>query len=559
MKRVLSIFIAVLMLFSLCACSQENNTDNPDNDFQGDIPEVIFGAWHPYPEVSNIPIEINSDGTCDLDGQNLSWEVESATDDEVVLVAGDYRLIFSHLTSSLPILSDSTYGYSVKDPVLWNYMTDWYNPSTGGAFTLSVEELSNSGCNIIYNSNGLTVEVLENDQVTYIVEFSGTQAVITTPDGNSMLYCPVDDSGFAGDGNGNSGGDSYDPQEKYNQAVKDLQSVLSGGYMTDYIDSDGAHHIISGARAIEKLYHIFVSLRNTMDVEEYLSRISVVQDKLLKVYVTAPGLDHVPNSNRYNCYGQISEFRLIDTILLGMPVTYSYDSTGKVANVGIGGSVIGEPVFDTAGNLSKIAVYVNDKEYIASLRYENSGRIIQVDIPVGYTLNHISENPEDFVETHKYIYDSNGRLVQSTIIKDLKDIKNASSYDWDTYYHKHGFTAKWVTEYHYNSIGKLSQEIKHEYAVDYASGWDGWNYTTKTYEYDASGKCISDRQDAYGIRLSHPEDGEAYNYLFNNDGIVDSQSANIVEIWGEDLYYMDGSVFITEYEYGNIYIYNPKA
>jgi hypothetical protein len=223
------------------------------------------------------------------------------------------------------------------------------------------------------------------------------------------------------------------------------------------------------------------------------------------------------------------------------------------------GSAVGNSVISYIVPTGRSAVYVNDKEYIASLRYDNSGRIIQVDIPVGYTLNHISENPEDFVETHKYIYGSKGELIQSTIIKDLKDAKNTPSYDLDTYYYKHGFTIKLVTEYHYDSNGKLTQEVQHSYEVDYVSGWDGWTYTTKSYEYDASGKCISNRLDSYGIRLSHPEDGEAYNYLFNNDGIVDAQSANIVELWGEDLDYMENNVFITEYEYGSIYIYNPKA
>lgn len=556
-RKALSLILTALLLFTLCGCSQSESNNNPDKP-DVVLPAAIYGTWHPHPEVSDSVIEIHEDGTCNLDGHNLPWEVESATEDDVVLVVGDTYLIFSNLRTSLPFLSVSNYGYCVKEPELWNYMTDWYNPSTGGAFALSLEELAQSGCNILFDSNGMTVEVLENDQSTYIVDFSGTQAVITTPDGNSIVYYPADGSGFADDGSGDPGGDSDDPREIYAQAVKDLQSVLAGDYMTDYIDSDGAHHVISGTRAIEKLYHTFVFLRNTMNVEEYLSRISIAKDKLLKVYVTSHGLDRIPNSNQYNCYGQISEFLLIDTILLGMPVTYSYDLNGNVSHVGIGGTVIGRPIFDSDGTLSEVAVSANDKEYIASIQYDNNDRIIQVDIPVGYTLLYFAENPENYVETHKYIYGSNGELIQSTITQDLKDIKNAFSYDWDAYYHKHGFTAKWVTEYHYNSNGKLSQEIKHEYTVDYAAGWDGWYYTTKSYEYDTPEKCISDRQDAYGIRLSHPVDGEAYNYLFNNDGIVDSQGANIVEIWGEDLDYMDGNVFITEYEYGNVYFYTHE-
>ena len=556
LKRALSLILIAALLLGLSACNLEGNNNDSDAGFGDDIPEVIFGTWHPHPEVSNIPVEIYSDGTCALDGQTVNWELESATEDDVVLAVGDAYLIFSNLRTSLPFLSVSNYGYCVKEPDLWNYMTDWHNPNTGGFFALSLEELANSGCNIAFNGESMTVEVLENDQITYIVEFSGAQAVITTPEGNSIVYYPTDDSGFAGDGNGDSNGDSDDPYTKYLQAVKDLESVLAGGYMTDYITSDGAHHVISGARAIENLYKTFLSLRNTMDVEEYLSCIFTVPNKLLKVYVTANGLDHVPNSNRYNCFGQLIEFRLIDTILFGEPVTYIYDLTGNISQVGIGGSVIGRPIFDAKGVLSELAVSVNDKEYIASIKYDGLGRIIQIDIPVGYSFNHVSENPDDFVETHKYIYGSNGELIQSTITKDLKDVENTFSYDIDSYYHKHGFTMKLLSEYHYNSNGKLIQQIQHEYAVDYTSGMDNWSYWTKSYEYDASGKCTSDRQEAYGI--THPQGGEAYNYLFNNNGIVDSQNANIVEIWGDDLTYFDGNTFITEYEYGSIYIYSSE-
>lgn len=68
LKRVLCFLIVCLLLLGLCACEDDSNaTDAPI--FEGELPEVIFGTWYPHPEVSDIPIEVRSDGTCSIEGQ----------------------------------------------------------------------------------------------------------------------------------------------------------------------------------------------------------------------------------------------------------------------------------------------------------------------------------------------------------------------------------------------------------------------------------------------------------------------------------------------------------
>ena len=561
MKRILSIFVAALMLLSLCACNQSNNTNNPDNSFQGDIPEVIFGTWHPHPEVSNIPIEINSDGTCDLEGQNLSWEVESATDDDVVLVAGDYYLIFSHLTSSLPILSDSTFGYSVKDPVLWNYMTDWYNPETGGAFTLSVEELSNSSCNIIWNGNGLTVEVMENDEVTYIVDFSGAQAVITTPEGNSILYRPVDDSGFAGGGNGNSGGNSYDPQEKYNQAVKDLQSVLSGGYMTDYIDSEGSHHIISGVEAYTKLYRTFASLQQSIDVSNYLNRFQEINNVLLRTS-NDNSVSTVSVKFKYNAFGQPMKVTLNQSEHLGNYISYAYDESGNISQVSVLGALLGKPIFDNTGKLTGVEVEIayDGSVSVATLTYNSRGQITKADMP----RNTKYADYPTMSEEHYFYYDENGRMIQRTSLICDKELKYLSK---EAFLYDERIFEMDIAEFQYDADGKLISK------QNYTSQDDGrainpWGFSKTEYAHQNS--LLTEMHTEFftlHVESTSAEEIEreseiildTVTRIFKTEGLIKAEENKILDAVSKHIHHSENAYFSSTYEYGNIYIYNPKA
>jgi len=445
------------------------------------------------------------------------------------------------------------YGVYFRDAQLYSYTGEWFCTETIEAFIIDFAQFFEQYQNISYNNGVLTFDLQENVVAKVKMENGVPVATVTDmANGASRLFHL---------GGGEQGGNtnvSPEKEETYQQALKDLQTVISGEYMVDYVDNEGVRHVINGSEAIEKLYGIFQSLGDYKDAKDYLANISVEKDRLVNAYTSGYQVNNLPNKVEYNSFGQVTSFREFDAILFGNSILSLYGQSGDVEEVIIGGSVRGKPVFDANGTLTGLWVTVNEKEYLASVSYSNLGLIVQVDIPVGYTLNHVSENPEDFEEVHKYIYGSRGELLQSTVIKDLKESKKGNSPVWDAYYYKHGFTNKFITEYRYDNTGKLTQELYHEYEVDYISGWDGWSYREISYGYDAAGKCTSSRWDIYGIRITYGEDREAYGCLFQKDGLVDSVANNVVQMWGEHLEAFDNSSLNTEYEYGDVYIYRNK-
>lgn len=555
MKKQLAVFLAVLLLLGVTACSQENNPGKPNNGGEDQLPEVIFGTWHPNPEISNIPIEIYSDGTCDLNGQNVAWSVESATEDEATLVAGEQFLIFSNLTSSLPTLSNEEFGYAVKEAELWNYMTDWHQPETGGMFTLSIEELAQSGCNVICSNGSMVVEVLENDTITYTVEFTVTQAVITTPDGNSIVYYSNNENHP-----GNHPGESEDdPEKKFQQAQKDFQNVLAGEYMTDYVDGDGVHHVISGAEAMKKLYSTFLSLQNTHDVSEYLSCIQKVENVLLKTYHTSPGLDRVPSKEKYNAYGQRLGISFEEAMNTGKYLYFGYNAAGKMVQVQLFGLVAGAPVYDAGGQITalKVTSPQSEREYTAPITYDAQGRVIRIDVP--FVIMGLDEEESDYNVFYEFLYDDNNRLIQYSHTYESRD----GVYENTFAYKEMGFFRKHVIECYYDAAGKLDQTRENNFDTN-ALGETAWHYHRTSYTYDASARLQKTYEDYAYIfynltgKFTPEEEYERMYALrsecFHGEGFVDSIGKDqLARIEG----HYDDFMFMweDEFEYGSIYIY----
>ena len=548
MKRVLSIFIAVLILFSLCACSQENNTDNPDNDFQGDIPEVIFGTWHPHPEVSNIPIEINSDGTCDLDGQNLSWEVESATDNEVILTTGTHYLTFSQLTSPLPLLSTSFCGDAVKNPVLWNYMIEWHDPNTGAGFSLDMTELAQADVNIQFDGNQMMLEVLDGEIVTHFIEVTASYAVVVDAFGNSTTYYPL--------GGGNNGGNSDDPEMRYLQAMEDLQNVIAGGSMTDYSNADGVGQTLFGAAAIEKLYHTFLSLQSDVDVSDPLSSISRVDNVLISAKQTMDGNTYPFYDYTYDCFGSKSQVFFHEAITSGQQMYYHYDKSGSVRAVTVWGLVYGYPIYDKNGNLTALDVPSSDteKRYTSPVTLDSNGNIVRIEIP--FVLNEGLETGCN--QVYEFLYDANGRLLQYASTK----YSTGGTYESTSFYKENGFYEKSIIQCRYDETGKLITTIEHH---DYtnASGQGFWSYQPTQYVWDAEGRLSARIVNSCRVHYSNFSKAEKeemdriHNSLFHHKGLVDSVAQSFLNMVNRRLPIEE--LVRYEYEYGSIYIYTPAG
>lgn len=579
MKRILALFITLVMLFSLTACrgddenpagtgTSTNDTGTNLGGHESELPETILGTWYPHPEVSNALIEINSDGICNLDGQNLSYEVESATEDDVTLIAGEHYLIFSNLRTSLPVLSISNYGYCVKELELWKSMTDWYNPSTGGAFTLSLEELAQSGCNLLFDDGNMTVEVLENDQITYIVKFSGAQAEITTPDGNSIVYYPTDGSGFADNGSGNSD----DPQAIYDQAVKDLQSVLAGGYMTDYVNSDGSHHVISGVEAYTKLYKTFESLQQSMDVSDYLNRFQKIDNVLLQTS-NDNSVATVSVKFKYNAFGQPMKVTLNQSEHFGNYISYAYDENGNISQVSVLGALLGEPIFDNTGKLTgvKVEIEYDGDVTVATLTYNSRGQITKVVMPrsTKYAGDTKYGNYPDLSEEHYFYYDENGRMIQRTSLlcdKELKYlVKEAFLYDERIF-------EKDIAEFQYDADGRLIS--KHNYiSQDDGRAINPWSFSKTEYAHQNS-LLTEMHTEFFTLHIESTSAGEieqesgiildTVTRIFKTEGLIKAEKNKVLDAVSEHIHYNeqgDGTpiYFSSRYEYGSIYVYTPEG
>lgn len=197
MKKAFSLFLAVLMLFGLCACSQPETDSTPNSDPEEIVvPPIVFGTWYSHPEVGGDPIEINADGTCVLGDLTVQWEAESVTEEQVILIAEkgkevEYTLTFSQLTFPVPLLSVTGHGVFIQKADLWKYVTEWYAPETGDSFTLSFFELAQAGCKLTIDGSDMTVEVIKDGAVTHTIKLSGEQAIVTDAEGNSTTFEPM--------------------------------------------------------------------------------------------------------------------------------------------------------------------------------------------------------------------------------------------------------------------------------------------------------------------------------------------------------------------------------
>lgn len=564
-SKMMCLALALLLTLGLCACGADTNSNNNDIHLDSELPEAIFGTWYPHPEISDTPIEISSDGTCTIDGQTLEWTLDTADVASATLIAEEYYLHFNHLPTSLPLLSATNVGMAVKEAEIWNYITEWHNEETGDVFVLDLEELAQSGCNITFGSDGMTIEALENDQVTHTIQFFDTQATITFADGRTTVYYSPE-----GGNSGNHPGDTTDdPDVLYQQAVEDLQNVLAGGYMVDYVDSDGVQHLASGAAAMEKLYNTFVSLQNYMDVSKYLRNFQKIDNVLIQT-LGDNSVVVVPVTFKYNSLGQPMKVIMNQSEHFGNYISYAYDENGNPCEVSVLGVLIGEPIFDDAGMLTGIEIEVlgDVGTATATLTYNSKGQITKAVLP-GSRVEDAPLTSEEYL----FYYDKNGRLIQSTaLLRDEKlSIMNPSAH----FYNERIFEIT-ITEFQYDAGGRLVSKQEHCY-IDSGLDLPSWTLSETTYTYDNS--ALTTIYTNYfniamrgGANLSEEElQAQAELYvntmirMFKPEGLVNAAENNIMDAVSEFIHPMENIAtgaeiyFSVEYEYGSIYIYQADA
>lgn len=550
LKTILWALLGCLLMFGLCACGDDlTNTEGPTS-FEGELPEIIFGTWHPHPEVSDIPTQVNSDGTCSIDGQTFHWQVKDVSEDQVVLLAGEhgeYHLTFSQLTSPLPLLSESTYGMSVKEPKLWNYMVEWFDPNTCNAFGLDFEVLAQANCNIRLDNGIMTIEALDGETITHTIVFSGSEATVTDAQGNISVYIPID--------RGNSGGNSNDPQAQYMQAMDNLQRVLAAGNTTTYADSNG-EYTLSDSEALEKLYHVFASLQNHMDVSEQLKCIRKIDNVLVSLDRVVDGTVSRVMDYTYNSYGSRSAWwEVEEAITSGTQIYSCYDGSGNVTSIEVWGLVKGKPVYGADGNLTALTVTTSStrEEFTAPVTRDAKGNVVRIEIP--FVEDSVSGVDENLSQVYEFLYDSNDRLVQYSDTR----YSTGGAYESTFFYQEYGFYYKTITECYYDTAGKLVSTIEHSVEIG-PHGVDFWNYAPAQYLYNADGLLTTKiltmgHIDIAGLPRDEMERLNSIQYsLFHPQGFVDSLKNQLSEKLGEALSEVK-EIARFEYKYGSIYVY----
>ena len=132
-----------------------------------------------------------------IDSQQQSWQAKHIEADTVTLTVGEgeeeFDLTFTRLTTNMPILAEKNFGWSVKNPELWDYAIGWYNEETDTGFTLTLYALTQTECTIRLETGKMTVEVLSGEWASYVLELTAEQAIVTAPDGKSTTYFPAPD------------------------------------------------------------------------------------------------------------------------------------------------------------------------------------------------------------------------------------------------------------------------------------------------------------------------------------------------------------------------------
>lgn len=196
MKKALSLILAVLMLFGLCACTQ-SETNNNENDGTEEliVPSLVYDTWYSMPDIGADPITIKEDGTCTIGGKEYNWVAYSVEADKVIILAGEgedeYTITFTLLDFAVPMMSATGLGVFIQQADLWKYIIEWYAPETGDTFTLSFYEMAQAGCKLTINGSDMTVEVVKDGVVTHTIELSDKQAIVTDAEGNSTAFEPM--------------------------------------------------------------------------------------------------------------------------------------------------------------------------------------------------------------------------------------------------------------------------------------------------------------------------------------------------------------------------------
>lgn len=201
MKKLISFLMVVAMLLSLCACGEPDETDRPDKDSgtkgtqaqpggstarptqsqpdggeEGGLTQeekaLICGSWYPRPEMGDGCIEFREDGSCNIYGEELPYQVIDRTEEEITVEAGGVWMSFLVRNPAFVLLFDPGSEFCVRYPDLWQFMGNWYCEETGQEFFLDIGEIPYWDFDLQAGPDFMSIGILEGEELLYHIVIS---------------------------------------------------------------------------------------------------------------------------------------------------------------------------------------------------------------------------------------------------------------------------------------------------------------------------------------------------------------------------------------------------
>lgn len=518
MKRTISLFLALLLVFSLSACGDGGRGAGESTPPEQGSPEIELyqtvweRTWVSSPANGEQKVKISPEGTCEIQGQERSYTVVNISDSEVVLDAEGIEL---HITLNPQGMSELHVGgnwdeHYVKYPEYWNIIYKAWTSESGECIEIFPAGISMSAGffpKFRYDTYNDVIEVMADGHVIYTIVNGYSQLRVTDADGNETLYTrEVDymDPGIIDDPTGETLDEQTRLDLAYDKALNDFNAAILDQPVCD----DEGNEITDGPALAQYLYDQFVALRDYEDAYTYLpffkTRTEIVTTEQWYSHVNGYEREYVHDLPDYDAFGQPDDethlgptFGIIYHFSGNRDVDLVYDENDAVTQVIITmtdgfGEVKGTCVADLEYNERgrHIATHVafvdetgNDVRYTSTFEYDSEGNVIRVDIP--YVVNY---GGFGCTYTYQYRYDELGRCVLESTITTVVDES------WYAYGKQPGF--KYVVENFYDEHGLLIRKLTHN--VDYLN--PGGGHYEDIYTYDEEHRLI--KEESFTIKFS---------------------------------------------------------
>ena len=407
-----------------------------------------FAAWYPTRSGTEGTLTLSAGGICTVGGKAYEWtSVEWSEEKAKLLCFDDTGMIGWLQLSKLPggfsylIFTDES-GVVLQEycseQLIITLLGTW-QPFREEGFPLQFQLQTVTAGDVEYpwqlvaaENNVLTVSLSADGQAyTARIWMEGAYPRMELAAEERVLYYRTD-----------RGHDPNDPEARYRALMSDLaEYTQKGGYAA-----------LSGNAALADLYARLQDLSGYQDVDSYLSRFTVVEDKLIRVVEISKDAAGRTSENILELYSYDAAGRLIsgrgktleeaygisNHITVGT-MYFTYDDNGTVTSIRVGTedttAAICTPSYNTKGNLSLMHIAAEDLTITVSFTYNSKNLRSSYRIPYsaldeeyyGYTYDNQGQCTKKtgkwavygYTETTTYTYSDTGALQEEKVVKTI--------------------------------------------------------------------------------------------------------------------------------------------